>query len=257
MRMAAQVAPYIFIVGLVFGISIAIDRVFMANHAPLSGLDQYWTFASWTSTGDWWTGALRVFGRDVTIGGWWTPTAALGLTTIVLLFSWRVDVNDFSLHHFYKNRLVRCYLGASHTAGRQADWFTGFDPSDDVRLKDFDHEAPGIPKYPGPYPILNCALNLVGGEDLAWQERKSTSFVFTPKYCGYDVDRAVISKDHDGLREDGFVPTANYYHPGRGPLLGMAMAISGAAASPNPARASDCRTRRWSCSEAPTTARST
>ena len=237
-RMAAQVAPYVFIVGLVFGISIAIDRVFMANHSPLDGLHQYWAFASWTSTGDWWTRTLHLLGRDLSIGWWWTPTAALGLTMVGLLFSWRVDINDFSLHHFYKNRLVRSYLGASHIAERQADWFTGFDPSDDVRLKDFDHDNREVPKYPGPYPIVNCALNLVGGEDLAWQERKSTSFVFTPKFCGYDVDRAVITKSHERLCDDAYVPTRNYYHSVDGPLLGMAMAISGAAASPNMGRAS-------------------
>ena len=43
----------------------------------------------------------------------------------VVLFSWRVDINEFSIHHFYKNRLVRCYLGASLTAERRPDWFTG------------------------------------------------------------------------------------------------------------------------------------
>lgn len=241
MRMAARIAPYVFIVGLVFGISIAIDRIFSANlpgqQAYLDELGQYWEFATWASTGEWWTLSLPRFGIDAILVPW-TLTATLGLLGVGLLFSWRVDINDFSLHHFYKNRLVRCYLGASHMAERQADWFTGFDPSDDVRLKDFDHKAFDGPNYPGPYPILNCALNLVGGEDLAWQERKSASFVFTPKFCGYDVDRAVITPSHNGLREDAYVPTRNYYDPGKGPLLGMAMAISGAAANPNMGRAS-------------------
>ena len=241
MGLATRVAPYVFIVGLVFGISIAIDRVFGANlpdrQAYLDELCQYWPFATWASTGEWWTLSLPRVGLDA-IHVPWTLTATLGLLGVGLLFSWRVDINDFSLHHFYKNRLVRCYLGASHTAERQADCFTGFDPRDDVRLKDFDHDAFEGPKYPGPYPILNCALNLVGGQDLAWQERKSASFVFTPKFCGYDVDRAVITPGHNGLREDAYVPTRNYYHPGEGPFLGMAMAISGAAANPNMGRAS-------------------
>ncbi len=44
-----------------------------------------------------------------------------------------VNVNRFSLHGFYRNRLVRAYLGASHT-DRKPDPFTGFDASDNLRM---------------------------------------------------------------------------------------------------------------------------
>jgi hypothetical protein len=80
---------------------------------------------------------------------------------------------------------------------------------------------------------VNAALNLVAGEDLAWQERKATSFVFTPKYCGYDVDRAVMQKDKGDYWPDGYAPTRYYVNEGQGPTLGTAIAISGAAANPN------------------------
>src|SRR5947209_15321932 len=36
---------------------------------------------------------------------------------------------------FYKNRLIRCYLGAARKQ-RQADRFTGFDPNDDIQLSE-------------------------------------------------------------------------------------------------------------------------
>jgi hypothetical protein len=42
---------------------------------------------------------------------WIVLAAALRL---MLFFSWRVDVNVFSFHMFYRNRLARCYLGASN-----------------------------------------------------------------------------------------------------------------------------------------------
>ena len=29
------------------------------------------------------------------------------------IFAWRVDINIFSLHYFYRNRLTRGYLGAT------------------------------------------------------------------------------------------------------------------------------------------------
>ena len=160
---------------------------------------------------------------------------AFGLLALSAFVSWRIGVNEFSMHHFYKNRLVRCYLGASRWAERHADWFTGFDPDDDLRLSDLDRAQAS--RYAGPYPILNAALNLVGGRDLAWQERKATSFVFTPKYCGYDVDRAVLDKTGDSVWPDGYSATTNYTADGKGPLLGTAMAISGAAANPNMGRA--------------------
>src|SRR5205823_4686061 len=69
-------------------------------------------------------------------------TIVVGLVLMSIFVSWRIGVNEFSMHHFYKNRLVRCYLGASRWQVRKADWFTGFDSNDDVPLWWFDHEPP-------------------------------------------------------------------------------------------------------------------
>src|SRR5262249_60165125 len=74
-------------------------------------------------------------------------------------------------------------------------------------------------------------------EDREWQERKAESFVFTPKYCGYDLDRAVLTNADASRRSEAYAPTESFYQSGQGPLLGMAMAISGAAANPNMGRA--------------------
>jgi hypothetical protein len=58
------------------------------------------------------------------------------LSVIALFFGWRVDINDFSLHAFYRDRLARCYAGASNP-DRKSDHFTGFSPSDGrLRLVD-------------------------------------------------------------------------------------------------------------------------
>jgi hypothetical protein len=174
----------------------------------------------------------------------------LVLGALSIFVSWRIGVNEFSMHHFYKNRLVRCYLGASRWQYRKADWFTGFDSNDDIHLSRLDHNSSNntepLSKYWGPYPIVNATVNLVAGEDLAWQERKATSFIFTPKYCGYDVDRAVMqAKGSDGNWPDAYAPTHSYVYERTcpetsssrrdcgGPTLGTAMAISGAAANPN------------------------
>jgi hypothetical protein len=136
------------------------------------------------------------------------------------------------MHNFYRNRLVRCYLGASHRE-RVPNPFTGFDEGDDVFLAKLTANN----GYDGPYPILNCALNLVHGKDLAWQERKAASFIMTPQHCGYDVWYEKLLRpgqwEKRGQQSNGYRPTANYAYPDGGFYIGTAMSISGAAASPN------------------------
>jgi len=67
-----------------------------------------------------------------------------------------------------------------------------------------------------PMHVVNIALNLVGGDDLAWQERKAESFTASPLHCGSP--------------SLGYRRSAAY---GGGISLGTAVTISGAAASPN------------------------
>jgi hypothetical protein len=138
-----------------------------------------------------------------------------GLLAAAVLVSCRVDINIFSMNLLYRNRLVRCYLGASRRdctgesagcEGRRPNPFTGFDPDDDLPLALFRRNRPVSDAaaesasarnvwdvaekspYTGPYPILCAALNVTHGERLAWQERKAESFVFTPLFCGYDFE---------------------------------------------------------------------
>ena len=71
----------------------------------------------------------------------------------------RVDVNEFSLHNAYRNRLIRCYLGATHRP-RDPQPFTGFDESDNIFL----HDLLGLG---APFHIVNATLNVVKGKELA------------------------------------------------------------------------------------------
>ena len=223
---AIQVGPYVFMAGLLCWVSWGID-------------------------------CLLTYHK-----GWLYP-ALLVCAVVALVMAWRVDINQFSMHMFYRNRLVSCYLGASHK-NRSPNRFTGFDPDDDMALKSLGWKGPGHPvHYDGPYPVFNASLNLVKGKDLAWQERKAESFVMTPHFCGYDVwleeqDSPMLMRDRpltEGTLEKskrdealgifpellpklerfGYCPTEEYAfpHPFHGPNLGLAMAISGAAASPN------------------------
>jgi len=176
------------------------------------------------------------------------PTLAfLGLLAITLLFGWRVDINKFSLHNMYKNRLVRCYLGASNRLTRNEQPFTGLDDADDFPMKDLGRHigAGDGPTIQRPFHIINTTLNITQGSNLAWQERKAASFVFTPLYCGYSLartqgDSTRIETDR-GWEKAGFRPTELYATRDReepGFKLGMALATSGAAISPNMGHAS-------------------
>jgi hypothetical protein len=126
-----------------------------------------------------------------------------------------VNINKFSLHAAYRDRLIRAYLGASRPrAERRPNSFTGFDERDNVQMCDLEH--------PRPLHLLNLALNLVGGKDLAWQDRKAAPFS--------------VSRLHAGSRCVGYRSSRRYGY-GRSLdqsiTLGTAVAISGAAASPN------------------------
>ncbi|HTK19813.1 MAG TPA: patatin-like phospholipase family protein [Mucilaginibacter sp.] len=163
----------------------------------------------------------------------WTPAlVALVLGILTLFFSWRVGVNEFSLHHFYRNRLVRAYLGATRlrkSRDRTSNSFTGFDKKDDLKLSRFI-TAEG---YIGPYPLLNTTLNATQVSQLDRQDRKGESFIFSPMYCGYDFS-PTRSADYvkDQVFEYGYRQTMDYAYE-NGPMIGTAMAISGAAVNPN------------------------
>jgi hypothetical protein len=120
---------------------------------------------------------------------------------------------------------------------RAANPFTGFDPADEIDLYQlaigrFVLELPrddqprglvGPPKLPpevrywGPHLILNTALNLIAGDDLAWRDRKAESFALTPLYCG--------------SRSTGYARVTDSTR--RRLRLGRSVALSGAAVDPN------------------------
>ena len=160
------------------------------------------------------------------------------LLAIGLLLAYRVDINKFSLSMMYGNRLVRAYLGASNPE-RNPNPFTGFDEHDDMPL---NHLLGNNGIIQRPYPIINSALNLVNGKELAWQTRKAAAFAFTPAFCGYELP-GMAGRGANAVNdaERGcFRPTAGYDRVNRasgdqdgGITLGMAVAVSGAALSPN------------------------
>ena len=140
--------------------------------------------------------------------------AVLALGAALMLFASLmaryININKFSLHAMYRNRLIRAYLGASNPRSC-ASKFTGFADSDNIDMHCLDPRQK-------PFHVVNVTLNLVSGQRLAWQQRKAESFTISPLHCG--------------SADLGYRPAEGYGGPD-GISLGTAVAISGAAASPN------------------------
>ena len=172
---------------------------------------------------------------------WWLIIAvALALALIGIVMAFVINPNRFSLHAMYRDRLIRAYLGASNR-NRNPNPFTGFDEKDNPRMHDLWPKE----KFGGKLmPVINIALNLVHGSKLAWQERKAASFTVSPLHCGSYVVGYRKTDASQGQRygseedvssgADGPEKAHGPHYGGKdGISLGTAIAISGAAASPN------------------------
>lgn len=228
-EVAARIAPYVFTAGVFALLSalvqaaVAPPRIACPEPITLTCVYGAHTSATLATSGSRLAWAFAIF---------------LGAA---LLLGWRVDINKFSLYMLYRNRLVRAYFGASSRA-RKPHPFTGFDPGDDPLLADLKQQRP--------CHIINTSLNLVGGEELAWRTRKAASFTFTPRYCGFELPAGSVgsaavhgvagsAQSLDAAR-GCYRPTGAYgarsgagADDDAGVRLGMAVAVSGAAASPN------------------------
>ncbi|WP_336490883.1 hypothetical protein [Methylobacterium nigriterrae] len=159
------------------------------------------------------------------------------LSTAVYIFG-SVNVNRFSMHGIYRNRLSRGFLGSARKS-RDGDPFTDFDEADSPPVKDLTTAERRL------LPVINMTLNLTNVRRADWAERKAAPFTATPFACG----SAALDRE-DQPRTDGQPPgprgsyarTSDYAgmetrgdrrNLSRGPLLGGMLTISGAAMSPN------------------------
>jgi hypothetical protein len=197
---AARLAPPVFIALLAGALSVATNVLLVGAHALFGE-----TLAGPHGEHVGWHDHYGMLTRS-------HPEMTLLVAVFFIALSWimsrYVNINTFSLHGMYRDRLVRAYLGASNPE-RKASRFTGFGRNDDFPMGTLDPRQ-------HPFHVLNLTLNLVGGTRLAWQQRKAASFTVTPL--------------HSGSADIAYRPSAEY---AGGITLGTAVALSGAAASPN------------------------
>jgi len=168
-----------------------------------------------------------------------------------------VNVNRFSLHGLYRNRLMRTFLGASRSNAdrdKTRDTFSDYDGNDTPVMRhlwtarpgdaatNFDnahvqdaHVADWLPLH-----VVNVTANLASSKNLAWQERKAVPFTISPLHAG---SCSLDARNHASHVTDcpaGAFLSTRYrgdtlksYGGRYGLTLATAMAISGAAVSPN------------------------
>ena len=167
----------------------------------------------------------------------WQPWLGLAVAlAAALIASALVNINRFSLHALYRNRLIRAFLGASHVDQRKPNLFTDFDDADNLRMHELWPPERLWAEVRGkgwqPFHVVNIALNIVSTKRLAWQERKAEPFTVTPLHSGSACGQRLPNSAGMLLARGAYRPS-ELYGGSEGISLGTAVAISGAAANPN------------------------
>ena len=151
-----------------------------------------------------------------------------------LVADYFVDINKYSLHGTYRNRIIRTFLGASNDA-REPGGFLDFDENDNLELNKlrFCKLATKSQKRITPQiHIINMAMNVPASPQLVLQERKALPFAASPIAVG---SRSLCGVEDSKTFPEGCYRRAGRYGKGNGIAisLGTATAISGAAFNSN------------------------
>ncbi len=146
----------------------------------------------------------------------WHWSYVLGTATIMVLWGWwLVDINTYSPHGYYRDRLAECYLIRPRKVTGESRDLPAIELEPANRLKLSELNATGI----APYHLINTTVNLPSSELREMRGRNGDFFVFSRHFCGSPMC--------------GYYPTAELEAADPQLNLGTAMAISGAAASSN------------------------
>ena len=205
-------APFVFIAGLLIGVAYVLHTVIAINAAATGGSVRrraHLAMRSLVVSLRWcWSAALR-------------GPAADGR---------RVDINEFSLNAFYRNRLVRCYLGATRDrAGeRNPQNFTGFDDDDDLPLADLADRMASTAR------CTSSTARSTSADRAIWRCTPGTARRSRCRRCTAAAPTSRGDQHGERREELGYIATARLRrHRDGGPTLGQAISVSGAAASPN------------------------
>lgn len=179
--------------------------------------------------------ALAVFlvvgNRTVGPHAIWPVAWVAGITTALVAWAWLfVDINEFSPHRYYRNRLCECYLAVRQSSQRGGvrSWLRRllqgrkkgetFSTSGVGSLRQLPLSQMNATKA-APYHLINTAVNLPASLDPHLRGRDCDFFTFSRDFCGGPVC--------------GYIKTTTVEKLDPHVDLGTAVAVSGAAASSN------------------------
>jgi ABC-type multidrug transport system fused ATPase/permease subunit len=195
-RVAITLGPWFFLAGLIILTCVGAVLLLLMLSSKFAPID---------------TLPVAHVANAVLWSGWYVTVLLVLAAVIFLIAGVILDPNEYSLHGFYRDRLVRCYLGASNADTPAPDSIWNI-RTDDLPFAD-TLTAVKAERCGAPFHIVNTAVNLFGSKDLRVQQRHCDSFMFTPLGCGSWATNYAAT------------PPRLY--------LGTALAISGAAVSSN------------------------
>lgn len=153
---------------------------------------------------------LYLCDKALNASSFYIPLIIYGIGFVLFLYSRiLVDINTTSLHNFYRDRLSKVFLFQTDAHGNIMKH------NDEQKLSTLSNGG-----TKAPYHLINVSLNLQGSKNINLR--------------GRGADYFILSKHFFGSKYTGYYSTAdleNVFDPHIN--LGTAMAISGAAASPN------------------------
>ena len=212
--LVTKVGPYVFIAGLLVAVAAALHAAMSSWHWGKATLPCTAHAPAGNCTGAEYFETLFVLSDP----GWVLPAAAV-LLAVVYVLCRTVDINLFSFHMFYRNRLVRCYLGASNP--KRSRFPSSASIRETTPSSSIWRSGPTTSSTP---PSTSRAPSAWAGRserrDRSCCRRCIAATAFPASALGR-ADRALLPANRSVRRRPRYLN------------LGTALTISGAAASPN------------------------
>ena len=131
---------------------------------------------------------------------WWWLLPIIAAAGVLWTANYFGNINAFSLHAVYRNRLIRAFVGGARAPHRHPDGFTDFDWDDDLRVASlWDRKTLPTGENWRPLHIINITLNL-GGDSRTIVPLVSSSIMYLSGYNASNTTGGTSSYQQNGYQ---------------------------------------------------------